>query len=103
MEFILCKCGPLGLDVHIPLEDIENKEEAISKAHEIALQTKERVLVGLFTRDGDPLAGWKVLNDNKLRKEPLDTLQSACGVGQGTYEYAKKQADEIRRARENKQ
>lgn len=103
MEFILCKCGPLGLDIHIPIEDIETEEEAITQAHETALHTKQGVLVALFNRDGNPIVGWKVLKDNKLRREPLDTLQNACGIGQGSYEYIKRQADEMRKARKKKQ
>jgi hypothetical protein len=103
MEFILSKCGPLGLDIHIPLEDIGTEEEAITKAHETALQTKQGVLVALFNRDGSPIVGWKVLKENKLRREPLDTLQNSCGIGSGSYEYIKRQADEMRKAREKKQ
>jgi len=102
MEFILSKCGRLGLDVHVPLEDIETEHEAIAMAHEDALHTKEGVLVAVFTRRGEALAGWKVLKDNKLREEPVDTLQDSCGIGPSSYDFIKRQADELRRAREQK-
>ena len=61
MDFILSKHTRVGLDFHKPLEDIENEEEAIAKAHETALQTKEGVVVALFTREGDPVVAWTVL------------------------------------------
>jgi len=103
MEFILCKHGPLGLDVQYVLEDIENEEEAIAKAHDAALHTKEGVLVALFTRDGDSLAGWKVFKDNKLRMESLDMLAESCGIDKDSYNFIKRHAEQMRKAKEKRE
>ena len=103
MDFLVCQCGPLGYSKHIPLKDIKSNEAAISKANDIALDTKEGFVVGLFTRAADPICGWKVLKDGKLRCEPVDMLQSRCSVGAGSYDFAKTQGDKIKQARKNKQ
>jgi hypothetical protein len=103
MDFLVCQCAPLGVSVFIALENIESNEAAISKANDIALGTKEGSVVGLFTRAADPICGWKVLKDGKLRSEPVDMLQCRCSVGSGSYDFARAQGDKIKQARKNKQ
>ena len=39
----------------------KNQDEAISKARDMAIDTKEGATVGLFTRDATAICGWKVL------------------------------------------
>ena len=95
MEFLVCKCGLQGLQIHIPLESIKDQVEAVSKARDIALGTKEGATVGLFTRDAIAICGWKVLPDGKLRDEPADIIQDKFGVGPGSFDFAKKQADAL--------
>jgi len=100
MDYLICKCGVyVGLKIDKPLENIKDNEEAIYKAREIALETKEGATIGLFTRDGHPICGWKVMKDDKLRDEPVDVIEQMCGVGPGSFDLAKKQADKMRRAK----
>jgi len=102
MDFLVCQCGPLGYGNYIPLENIKNEEEAISKAQDIALETKEGFLVGLFTRDAVAVCGWKTIEDGKLKKETAEVMQNSCGVGPGTFEFAKINIEKLRKAREEK-
>ena len=102
MDFLVCKCGIQGLEIHIALENIKDKDEAVSKAKEIALHTKYGATVGLFTRDADAICGWKVMKDGKLRNEPADMIQYTCGVGPGSFESSKRQAEERRKSRDSK-
>lgn len=92
MDFLVCQCGLLGLHVHKLLEGIKDENEAISEARDIALHTKEGAKVGLFTRDGRAICGWKVMEDGKLRNEPIEEIQFKCGVDSGTFEFVKKHA-----------
>ena len=103
MDFLVCKCGLQGLQIHIPLESIKDQVEAVSKAKDIAIGTKEGATVGLFTRDSVVICGWKVLSGGELRNEPADSIQDMCGVGPGNFDFAKRQADALRKARDNKQ
>ena len=104
MEYLVCKCGlRLDLGSNIPLEDIKDEEEAISKAQQIAIQTKEGATVGLFTRDANAICGWKVLKDAKLRDEPVDVVEQMCGVESGTFDLAKREADKIHKSSKDKQ
>ena len=102
MDFLVCKCGLKGLQVHIPLENMKVQDEAVSKARDMAINTKEGATVGLFTRDATAICGWKVLSGGKLRDEPANRIQYICGVGSGSFDFAKKQADALRKARKNK-
>jgi len=103
MDYIVCKCGVYaGLKKNIPLENIKDDEEAICKAREIALETKEGATIGLFKRNGHTICGWKVLKDHKLREETADVIEQICGVGPDSFDFAKREADKIRKARENK-
>ena len=102
MEFILCKHGPLGLDVQYVLEDIESEEEAIYKAHDAALQTKEGFLVALFTHDGYPIAGWEVHEKSKLQKKALDMLAESCGISKDSYDFIKKHAKQMQKAKDER-
>jgi hypothetical protein len=103
MDYLICKFGVYaGLKIDIPLENIKDDEEAIYKAREIALETKEGATIGLFTRDGHPICGWKVMKDDKVTDEPVDVIEQMCGVAPDSFDLAKRQADKIRKARENK-
>lgn len=82
---------------------MKDQDEAVSKARDMAINTKEGATVGLFTRDAIAICGWKILSDGKLRDELANSIQYMCGVGTGSFEFAKKQADALRKARENKQ
>jgi len=104
MDFILSKYGLLSMTINDILEGIETEEEAIALAHETALHTKEGWLVALFSRDGEPIIGWKVLKDKKLRQEPLDVLKNTISISQGSYEFIKSESDKRRKAhKKNKQ
>ena len=103
MDFLVCKCGLQGLSIHIPLEDIASQEEAISKARDIAMKTKEGATVGLFTRDANAICGWKICKSGKLRDESAEQIKYFCDVGPGSFDFAKKQADELRRFHEDKE
>jgi len=102
MDFLVCQCGPIGYGKYIPIENIKNKEEAISKAKDIALQTREGFLVGLFTRDGNAICGWKTIEGGKLKKESEEVMQNSCGVGPGTFEFAKKNVEKQKKTLEEK-
>jgi hypothetical protein len=97
MDFLVCQRGPLGYGKDIPLENIKNEKEAVSIAQNIALQTKEGFLVGLFTRDGAAICGWKTMEGGQLKKESEEVMQNSCGVGPGTFEFAKKQVDRLKK------
>lgn len=103
MDFLVCKCGLQGLQLHIPLENLKDQDEAVSKTRDIAINTKEGITVGLFTRDATAICGWKVLLGGKLRVEPADNIQYMCGIGPGSFDFAKKQADALRKTRDNNQ
>lgn len=103
MDFLVCKGGLQGLQLHIPLENMKDQDEAVSKAKDMAVDTKEGATVGLFTRDATAICGWKVLSGGKLRDEPADAIKYMFRVGPGSFDFAKKQADEIRRAKGKKQ
>ena len=75
MDFLVCQCGIRGLESRIPIENIKDQNEAVSKARDIANDFKKGATVGLFTRDGVAICGWKVLPDGKLRDEPADIIQ----------------------------
>ena len=93
MEFLVCQCDTIrGLESHIPIENIKDQDEAVSKARDIANDFKEGDTVGLFTQDGVAICGWKVLPDGKLRDEPADIIQDKCRVGPGSFDFAKRQA-----------
>ena len=100
MDFLLCKNGPFGLSIHIPLEDISSQEEAITKAKDIALVTKEGITLGLFTKDAEAICGWKVMKDNKLREENIEEMQYLFGVTSNSFDFAKRQARERRKSQE---
>lgn len=92
MDFLVCQCDcDVDLEIHTPIENMKDQYEAVSKARDIALGTKEGATVGLFSRDGVAICGWKVLPDGKLRDEPADTIQDVCGVGPGSFDFAKRQ------------
>ena len=101
MQFIITSGKPGLLKQNI-LKDVEDEEDAISKTHQFALQCKKGTLVGVFNQDGNPIAGWKVLDTNKLEEQPLDTLQSACCVNHQTYERVKRQSASMQKARDKK-
>ena len=104
MDYLVCKCGlGLGLGCNIPLENIKDEEEAISKAQQIAIQTKEGATVGLFTRDANVICGWKVLKDAKLRGEPVDVVKQMCGVESGNFDLAKREVDKYHKSSKDKQ
>jgi translation initiation factor IF-2 len=98
MDFLVCKSGLLGLEIHVALEEVKDQEEAISKAKDIALHTKEGFTVGLFTREGDAICGWKVLAGGKLRKEDISVIRQKCFVGPGSFESAKRHGERLRKA-----
>ena len=77
------------------LTDVEDETEAISKAREFALGANEG-MVALFTRDGEPICGWKVMEGGKLRDEPIDWIQNRFNVSPENFERAKRQGDEMR-------
>lgn len=104
MDFFVCQCDTIrGLKNHIPIGNIKDQNEAVSKARDIAVGAEKGVTFGLFTQDGVAICGWKVLPDGKLRDEPADIIQDMCGVCSGSFDFAKGQADVLRNARENKQ
>lgn len=99
MDFLVCKSGLQGLELHIPLENLKDADEALSMARDMASGTKERSIVGLFTRDGTAICGWSVLPGGKLREETVQTIQHRCGVGPGSFEFAKNQGEARRQKR----
>ena len=104
MDYLVCKCGlGLGLRRYILLENIKDEEEAILKAQQIAIQTKEGATVGLFTRDANAICGWEVLKDAELRNEPVNVVEQMCGVKSGDFDLAKREADKIHKASKDKQ
>jgi hypothetical protein len=102
MDFLVSKSCPLGLEIHIPLENIEDEKEAILKASEIARGTKEGCTVGLFTRDGHAIRGWKVLAGGKVRNEDASVIAENCFVGPDSFDSAKRQAERLPKARAKK-
>ena len=103
MDYLVCFCGVYpGLSSNLPLADLKDEDEAISKAREIAVQFKEGITVGLFTRDADAICGWTVMKDSKLKDESLEVIQQTFYVVPGSFDLAKRQAEEIRKARERK-
>jgi len=93
MDFLVCIYGQPGFQFRKLLEGIKDENEAISKARDIALNAKKGAIVGLFTRDGRAICGWKVIEDAKLINEPVEEIQFMCNVNSGTSESAKKHAD----------
>jgi len=98
MDFLVCKSGLLGLEIHVALEDVKDQEEAISKAKDIALHTKAGFTVGLFTREGDAICGWKVLGGGKMRNEDISVIRQKCFVGPESFDSAKRQAERLPKA-----
>lgn len=92
MDFLVCQCALQGLHIHKLLEGIKDDNEAISEARDIALHTKEGATVGLFTRHGRAICGWKVMEGGKLRNKPIEEIQFKCGLDSGTFEFVKKHA-----------
>ena len=84
------------LRIDKPLIDVEDRTEAISKAHEIAIGNKEGTIVALFTRDAEPICGWKVMEGGKLKDEPIDAIQYRFNVSPDNFKRAKRQKDEMR-------
>lgn len=101
MEFVIVSGKP-GLMTQKILKDVEDEDDAASKTHQYALQRKQGFLVCVFNQDGSPIAGWKVLDTNKLEEQPLDTLQSTCCVNHQTYERVKRQSIAMKKAREKR-
>jgi len=98
MDFLVCwsGCGiKRMLRIDKPLTDVEDRTEAISKAHEIAIGKKEGTIVALFTRDAEPICGWKVMEGGKLNDEPIEAIQDRFNVGPQNFEFAKRQSEEI--------
>ena len=98
MDFLVCwsGCGiKRMLRIDKPLTDVEDRTEAISKAREIA-SGKEDVMVALFTRDAEPICGWKVMEGGKLRDEPIGAIQDRFNVSPEDFKRAKRQKDEMR-------
>ena len=98
MDFLVCLngCGIRRmLQIDIALTDVEDRTEAISKAREIA-SGKEDVMVALFTRDAEPICGWKVMEGGKLKDEPIDAIQDRFNVSPENFKRAKRQKDEMR-------
>ena len=84
------------LRIDKPLIDVEDRTEAISKAHEIAIGNKEGTIVALFTRDAEPICGWKVMEGGKLNDEPIEAIQDRFNVSPENFKRAKRQKDEMR-------
>ena len=92
------------LQLDIPLTDVEDRTEAISKAREIATGTKEGVMVALFTRDAEPICGWKVIEGSELKDEYIEVIQNIFfGVSPENFNMAKRQKEERERRRRDKE
>ena len=92
MDFLVCQRDTIrDSEFHIPLENMKDQDEAVSKARDIANDFKEGDTVGLFTQDGVAIRGWKVLSGGKLRNEPADIIQDKCRVYPGSFDFAKSQ------------
>jgi len=103
MDFLVCKCGIQGLELHIPLENIDDQTEAASKAKSMAMETKEGATIGLFTQEGNAICGWTVLSQGRLRDESPESIQYKCGVSPRSFDFAKKQAEKLRALNGHKQ
>lgn len=107
MDFLVCKKACSGirqmLRIDRALTNVEDRTEAISKAREIATETKEGVMVALFTRDAEPICGWKVMEEGNLEDESIDVIQDIFfGVSPQNFDMAKRQQEEIERQRQDK-
>jgi len=102
MDFLVCICGLPGLQNYMTLEEIKDEQEAVSQVKEIALHTKVGSTIGLLSRDGGAICGWKVMEGGKLRNETIEEIQFKCGVGPDTFELAKREAEKRRKVRKDK-
>ena len=106
MDFLVCKKGSgiqRMLQIDKALTNIEDTEEAISKAREIATETKEGVRVALFTRDAEPICGWKVMEQGRLQDESIHEIQDIFfGVSPENFNMAMRQQEEIKRRQQDK-
>jgi hypothetical protein len=107
MDFLICEKGSgieRMLQIDKALTNIEDTEEAISKAREIATETKEGVRVALFTRDGKPICGWKVIEQGKLKDESIQEIQDIFfSVSPENFNMAKRQQEEIEGRQKDKE
>ena len=98
MDFLVCLkgCGiKRMLQIDIPLTDVEDRTEAISKAREIAIAKEEGTMVALFTRDAEPICGWKVMEGDELKDEPIGVIQDRFNVSPENFKLAKRQKDAL--------
>ncbi len=102
MDFLVCICNPMGLETHVPVEDINGEEEAVSQAKEMALGTKEGTKIVLFTREGNTMCAWKMTKGGRLRTLAAEEIQGVCAVGPGAFEFAKRQRDKLKNGRGTK-
>jgi hypothetical protein len=81
------------------LTNVKDRTEAISKARVIATETKEGVMVALFTRDAEPICGWKVKKGN-LEDVSIDVIQDFFpGVRPDNFNMAKREQEKNRTKR----
>jgi len=57
MDFLVYIRGLQVLQPQIPLENMKDQDEAISKARDMAINTKESATIRLFTRDATAICG----------------------------------------------
>lgn len=103
MDFLVCKkaCGAIRLISQIDsvLTGVKDIREAISLVRDIASETKVGFIVALFTRDAEPLCGWKVMEEGKLKYEYIEVIQDIFrNISPVNFNLAKRQ-DEIRKIR----
>ena len=107
MDFLVCKKGSgiqRMLQIDRALTNIEDRGEAISKTREIATETTEGVRVALFTRDAEPICGWKVMEEGQLQDESIEEIQDIFfGVSPQNFDMARRQQEEIERQRQDKE
>jgi hypothetical protein len=101
MDFFVCKraCGDIrqrSLSNNV-LTNVNDITEAISRARDIALGARKGVTVGLFTADGKPVYGWKVIEEGKLKYQDIEVIQDVFyNVSLEDFKLAKR-LDEIRK------
>jgi len=58
----------------------------------------------LFTRDAEPICGWKVIEQGKLKDESIQVIQDIFfGVSPENFNMAKRQQEEFERRQKDKE